>query len=48
MYLLSISSVLKKKNFININDIKKSYNFFFNCKRCIIFTKCQHFKIFYY
>lgn len=47
MYLLSISSVLKKKNFIKINDIKKSYNFFFNCKRCIIFTKCQHFKIFY-
>lgn len=47
IYLLSISSVLKKTKFLKIGDIKQSYNLFFNFGRCITFTKFQHFKSFY-
>ena len=47
LYLLSISLILKKKNVLKLNDVKQSFQLFLNCKNCLLFTKCQHFKTFY-
>jgi len=46
LYLLSVSTVFKKGNRLKLKDIRSSYNLFFNCKSCLLFTGYQHFKIF--
>ena len=47
LYILSVSSILNKKNFFQQIDVKKSCKLFLDHQKSIFFTKNQHFKIFY-
>jgi len=47
LHLLSISTIFKIGDILKLKDIRKSYNLFFNCKSCLLFTGYEHFKIFY-